>query len=94
MKKVPVGLRVMICFLITVIFCVMFLTATAMIPRGMIQKNSEKSAEYFSKVDPFPVLIGNYVNSMQDNFSDTVLLDIIYCVDTDSPFSSVINAKD
>ncbi|MCR5468559.1 MAG: hypothetical protein K6F37_06330 [Lachnospiraceae bacterium] len=87
MKKVFVsGMATMIC-------CVLLLTITACIPRNLIQKNSEQSAEYFAKQGLFPTLIGNYINSVQDNYSDNTLCNIIYCVDTTHPFTSTILAK-
>ena len=73
--------------------CLLLLVGSSCIPRSLIQKNSEKSAEYLSERAPFPILIGDYVNSMQDNYSDTVLCDILYCIDTSKPFSSTIEAK-
>lgn len=84
--------KALILIIITMICCVLLLMITACIPQSMIQKQSEESALYFSTRDPFPTLIGEYVNSIQDNYSDTVLCDIIYCIDNGHPFKSVIRA--
>lgn len=85
--------KIILCTLVSILICVGLLTISSCIPRSFIQKNSEKSAEYFAEREAFPILIGNYVNSMQDNFSDTVLCDIIYCIDTGHPFESAIRAR-
>jgi len=90
MKKVS---KIMLCTLGPILVCVGLLTISSCIPRSFIQKNSKKSAEYFAEREAFPILIGNYVNSMQDNYSDTVLCDIIYCIDTGHPFESAIRAR-
>ncbi len=90
MKK---GLRIPVTIILTMAVCILLLIASACIPRDMIQKQSEISAEYFSKREPFQILIKDYVNAMQDNYSDTVLCDIAYCIDTAHPFSSVIRAE-
>lgn len=79
--------------IITITVCILLLTLSASIPKSMIQKQSEKSAEYFSKIPPFDIVISDYVNAVQDNYSDTVLCDIAYCIDTAHPFSSVLKAK-
>ncbi|MBR1651735.1 MAG: hypothetical protein IJ691_11295 [Lachnospiraceae bacterium] len=86
-------IKTVITAITTVILCILLLTLSACIPRERIQKNSRLSAEYFAERDAFPVLFGNFVNSMQDNYSDTVLCDIIYCIDTKHPFESVIRAE-
>ena len=78
--------------LASMFICVVLLVTTACIPRSLIQRQSEKSAEYFAQRKPFAVLLSDYVNSMQDNYSDTILLDILYCIDSEQPFSSVIRA--
>lgn len=92
MNKQVIG-KTILTGIMTMAVCVLLLTATACIPRKMIQKNSELSAEYVSDLIQFPTLIGEYINSMQDNYSDTVLFNIIYCVDTTHPFQSVMQAR-
>ena len=83
-KTVGTGIMTMLC-------CILLLTVSACIPRDMIQKNAQASAEYFAGREAFAVLLGNYVNSIQDNYSDTLLCDIIYCIDTKHPFTSAIS---
>lgn len=77
----------------TVIICIILLTAVACIPRGLIRRNVQISADYFSERMPFVTLWEDYINSVQDNYSDTVLCDIAYCMDAKHPFSSAIRAR-
>lgn len=91
--NMPLVIRIILTGIVSVLCCVLLLTVTACIPQSAIQKQSRKSAEYFAERESFAVLIGDYVNSMQDNYSDTVLCDIIYCIDTAHPFDSVIRAR-
>ena len=86
-------IRILFHMLAAMALCVAVLLLSACIPRGMIQKQSENSAQYFAERAPFAILIGDYVNAMQDNYSDTVLCDIAYFIDPAHPFSSVIRAK-
>ena len=79
--------------IIAMAVCVLLLLISACIPVKLIQKQSEKSAEYFAKRQPFALVMGNHVNSIQDNYSDTVLCDIAYCIDTSHPLASAIRAK-
>ena len=84
--------KILSAVLLAMAACVILLTATACIPRSVIQKQSEASAEYFVGRDGFPVLFGNGVNAIQDNYSDTVLCNIIYCIDPAHPFTSAVRA--
>lgn len=85
--------KVFVSGIVTMICLILLMTITACIPRNLIQKNSEQSAEYFAGIGLFPTLIGNYINSVQDNYSDTTLCNIIYCVDSEHPFTSSVLAK-
>ena len=95
MKKssIQLTIKIILTGIASMLCCILLLTVTACIPQSTIQKQSKKSADYFVKRESFAVLIGDCVNSIQDNYSDTVLCDIIYCIDTAHPFDSVIRAK-
>ena len=95
MKKssIPLTIRTILTGIASMFCCILLLTVTACSPQSAIQKQSEISADYFKRRESFAILIGDYVNSIQDNYSDTVLCDIIYCIDTAHPFDSVIRAK-
>ncbi len=90
MKK---GLKIPVYMLAAMALCVALLTLSACIPQTTIQKQSQSSAEYFADRAPFALLYQDYANTIQDNYSDTVLCDIAYCIDPSHPFSSVIRAK-
>ena len=85
--------KILFHMLAAMVLCVALLLLSTCIPRGMIQKQSENSAKYFAERAPFAILIGDYVNAMQDNYSDTVLCDIAYFIDPAHPFESVIRAR-
>lgn len=87
------GIRIPVYMLVAMALCVALLTLSACIPRTAIQGQSQSSAEYFAERKPFVVLYQDYVNTIQDNYSDAVLCDIAYCIDPSHPFSSVIRAK-
>ena len=87
LKKVLASVAVTMCI------CTLLLTAAACIPRQAIHKNTQISADYFAARQPFELLWEDYINSIQDNFSDTLLCDISYCIDTQHPFRSAILAK-
>ncbi|NLD19546.1 MAG: hypothetical protein GX663_04775 [Clostridiales bacterium] len=83
-------LKNILVFLITFIVCVGTLLLVCQIPQSAIQKNSKKSAEYFSGHEGFPLLIGDKINSRSDNYADCVLLNVIYNMDSDNSFKAII----
>ena len=93
MKKMNVVIKTALVGALTIVCCIFLLVLSACIPRERIQHHSEISAKFFAEREPFITLIGNCINSIQDNYSDTVLCDIAYCIDTTHPLSSAIQAK-
>jgi hypothetical protein len=87
------GIKILITMFATVAVCILLLVASASIPRNLIQKQSENSARYFAEREPFAVLYKDYINAIQDNYSDTLLCNIAYCMDTSHPFASAVHAK-
>jgi hypothetical protein len=85
--------KVLLSVAVTMCICIALLTTVACIPRQALHKNSQISADYFATRQPFEPLWDDYINSIQDNFSDTLLCDISYCIDGQHPFRSVILAK-
>ncbi len=86
-------IKVLMSTVITMIFCVLLITLTALIPRNLLKENTLKSADYISEKGLFPLLIGDKINSVQDNYSDCCILDIIYCMDPEHPFRSAMLAE-
>ena len=71
--------------------CILLLLAViAAIPQSAIAENSRASAGYFSAHDGFPLLVDGVEGSRMDNYADTALLDVIYCADSENPFTSMI----
>lgn len=87
------GIKIPVYMLAAMALCIALLTLSACIPREAIQNQSQSSAEYFADRAPFAILYQDYVNTIQDNYSDTVLCDIAYCIDPSHPFTSSIRAK-
>lgn len=77
-------------FIITLVICAGTLLLVCQIPQSAIEKNSRDSAEYFSSHQPFPLLIGDKANSRADNYADCVLFNVIYNIDSNQSFKSVI----
>ncbi|WP_022763513.1 hypothetical protein [Butyrivibrio sp. AD3002] len=84
--------KVLLSVAATMCICIVLLIV-ACIPRQAIYENTLISANYFANRQPFEPLLDDYINSIQDNFSDTLLCDISYCIDERHPFKSVIQAK-
>lgn len=78
---------------ITIFICITLLMLTAFIPRKSIQKNMEKSAEYFSSHPLFDHVTANAFLSRQDNYADCILTNIIYCIDNNNLVKSLVSAS-
>ncbi len=78
-------------FIITVIVCAGLQLLTAMIPQNAIAKQTTVSAEYLADQELFPFL-GNHFFTRQDNYSDAILLDMMYLVDQSDLAKSVWQA--
>lgn len=79
--------------LITVTICILLLFVTALIPQSAIQKNMEKSAEYYNTHQLFDHVTKNAFLSRQDNYADCILTNIIYHIDSNDLLHSVISAN-
>lgn len=91
LKKV---LHYIITFILVLLICIGTITLAALIPQKSIEKNSKRSAEYYSDVKIFEqMLIENEHNTTIDNYADAVLLNIIYCLDSSSPLKSSVCAQ-
>ncbi len=75
---------------VTMLACVLLLTAVNMIPTGQIEEHSRKSAEHLIKSPQFVPLIDKRVSSIQDNYADAELLAITYSIDCSKPFISAV----
>ena len=84
--------RLPVCAAITMACCVALLALAACLPRAAIQRQSEASARYFAERPPFDIPYGDLANAVVDNYSDTVLCDIAYCIDAANPLASALQA--
>ena len=90
MKKVIKYIGV---YLITLIICVIALVGTAKIPKTAIEKSIKESAEYYKKVDGIERIQRNREYTYLHYYADSMLLNIIYCIDTDNSLKSTMEAK-
>lgn len=80
-------------FVITVLLCIVSLVVTALIPKEAIAENCKKSGEYFYERDLFPYLIKEQFNTRQDNYADTILVNIMYHIDETNVIPSLVEAS-
>ena len=85
--------KYLICALVTAAVCILLLTLACCIPSSAIEKGVRGSADYLSTRDPFKTMYGGLLNSTQDNYSDAVLVNIAYNVDSEKPLLSVLKAE-
>lgn len=79
--------------LATVLLCIMLLLLTGMIPHAAIDASCRKSAEFFLDNELFPYSIEGQFNSRIDNYSDCILVNIMYHTDNDHLIPSLISAS-
>ena len=60
----------------------------ALIPNEALKDNFLKDTEYFYTVDAFERTDGEYQNAIQDNYADTILLNIAWNMGVGNPFVS------
>lgn len=89
MKKV---LKYILVFVITLIVAVGTLVSTATIPKEQITKSMQESAEYYKKFYGINKTRNHREYTYIYYYADTVVLNIMYCIDTDHPLHSVAEA--
>ena len=90
MKKI---LKYALIFLVVFILCVTSLVVTSMIPREKIQENLEETAEFYKTVDGIYRTNPKYQYSYVYYSNDSIILSIIYAIDSSHPLSSSLNEK-
>lgn len=80
-------------YFITLIICVIALVGTAKIPKTAIEQSIKESAEYYKKVDGIERIQRNREYTYLHYYADSMLLNIVYCIDTDNPLKSTMEAK-
>lgn len=77
---------------ITFILCIGALVVTSRIPGSAIEKNIKASADYYSSHPIFEMKRDLYNHTLVDNYADSILTNVIYCIDSDKPYESSIRA--
>ncbi len=84
------GLRYLLFFSVTAVVCLLLEVLVAMIPQTVIQKNMEKSALFYYERQSREFLIRDIDSTILDYYADTILLNVVYGIDEDSPWESII----
>ena len=92
LELIKQSLRYICIFLLTALSCIVLLLLVCNISQETIKENSRKSAEYLIGEEAFPLISGRLLNSRGDNYADSNLLNVIYNVDSENAFFSMIGA--
>lgn len=65
-------------FILTALIAGLLLVGSVCIPQAAIKEQVVDSAEYFARKPLFPYLNGNQFNLRQDNYADSILVNIMY----------------
>ncbi|MCR5590607.1 MAG: hypothetical protein K6F73_03675 [Lachnospiraceae bacterium] len=68
------------------------LVVVALIPKSAIRQQMLESAQHLASEDMYDLTVPDVVASCTDHYSDSILLNIIYCYDSSRPASSVMNS--
>lgn len=79
-------------FIFIITLCLLFcsLVLTAKIPKQAIKEKIEESAEYFNKNTGIKRIYNGREYTYLALYSDSILLNILYCIDSDHPIHSVL----
>lgn len=80
-------------FILTLLILFVLLVITAQIPKQVIEKNIAKSSEAFRTSQEIEEVIKRRDYTFLHPYADAMLLNIIYCIDTENPVESVMEAK-
>ena len=85
--------KVLISGTATIVICIALLFVTAMIPQNALQKNMEKSSDYYNNHQMFDHVTDYMFLSRQDNYADCILTNIIYHIDQNNLAESILSAS-
>ena len=86
------AVRVILTFIFTAAVCMVLLFITALIPKERIADSVKESADYFYEQELFPCIIDKQFNTRQDNYADSILVNIMYHISAENPMHSLIKA--
>lgn len=85
--------KVLISGTATIVICIALLFVTALIPQNALQKNMEKSSDYYNNHQMFDHVTDYMFLSRQDNYADCILTNIIYHIDQNNLVESILSAS-
>lgn len=85
--------KICIIWLITVFICAGLLILSSLIPQESIRENCYESARYFAEKEDYEYLRPGNFSSMQDNYADCILNNIIWQIDSKRPVTSTLEAS-
>ena len=85
--------KVLISGTATIVICIALLLVTALIPQNALQKNMEKSSDYYNNHQMFDHVTDYMFLSRQDNYADCILTNIIYHIDQNNLAESILSAS-
>ena len=83
-------LKYIFVFLITACICFGLLFLVTFIPRSAIKSNIQESADYLCNKEMFEEIVEGVGGSKQDRYADSILLGIIWQLDSNHPLSSMM----
>lgn len=95
MKGTKELVKYILIFVSIVLLATTLLTLVASIPRKYVEKNLKQAVEYFDKNNTEIRVEGEDTNEYAyiHTYGEEMLFNIIYCLDTDNPLKSVMEAK-
>lgn len=85
--------KVLISGTATIVICIALLFVTALIPQNALQKNMERSSDYYNNHQMFDHVTDYMFLSRQDNYADCILTNIIYHIDQNNLVESILSAS-
>lgn len=85
--------KISIIGLVTVAVCAGLLFLSSLIPRDFVRENCYESARYFAERKDFEYVRPGNFSSMQDNYADCILNNIIWQIDSENPIASSLEAS-
>ena len=92
-KYIKSSIKYLIVFIVCVSALLGALVLTATIPREKIETNMRKSLKFFKEHDGIERVIPGRDYTYLHIYSDSLLFNIIYCIDTNNPLESVMWSK-
>lgn len=76
-----------------VIYLSLFVLVVWLIPQKDIKEQTKNSAEYLNDLELFPNIKDGMFNTKQDNYADSILLNILYYLDLSEPIISILESR-